>query len=57
MTEAIPPGATHALGETYYRKAVRGAYVWRRDRLGWAYMEDASARHAMRRARKLEQNA
>jgi hypothetical protein len=57
MTKAIPPGATHALGENFYRKAGRGAYVWRRDRLGWTYMEDTSARHAMRRARKLEQNA
>lgn len=57
MTTAIPPGATHALGENFYRKAGRGAYVWRRERLGWTYMEDTSARHAIRRARKLEQNA
>ena len=57
MTSKIPPGATHAIGETYYRKARGGAYYWCRNGRNWRYMEDKSARHALERARKLEKNA
>ncbi|MBV2131998.1 hypothetical protein KRX52_04195 [Pseudomonas sp. MAP12] len=51
----IPPGATHAHGQTYYRKRPQGgADVWCREKLGWKYMEDRSAKAAIRIAEKLE---
>ncbi len=54
----IPAGATHTLKGAYYRQARGGgAYVWCADRDRWVYMEDASARKALRRARPLEERA
>lgn len=49
----IPERATHAADGTYYRQAGRSAYVWCRTQHRWVYMEDASARKALRRATPL----
>lgn len=53
----IPAGATHTLKGAYYRQAGRSAYIWSRTQHRWVYMEDASARKALRRARPLEERA
>lgn len=50
---SVPPGATHANGDAYYKRASGGAYFWCRDRRRWVYMEDASARRALKRAVRL----
>lgn len=50
----IPAGATHEHEGTYYRQAGRSAYIWSRTRHRWVYMEDAGARKALRRAKRLE---
>lgn len=49
-----PPGATHALGCHYYRKRPQGgADVWCREHGKWRYMEDKSAKKAMKEATRL----
>lgn len=49
-----PAGATHALGNTYYRRRPQGgADVWCREHGRWKYMEDKSARKAMKEATRL----
>lgn len=54
MNVAKPTGATHVLGCHYYRQRTQGgADIWCRERRTWRYMEDRSAKKAMKEATKL----
>ncbi len=55
---SAPARATHAIGETYYRKRPQGgADVWCADRGRWVYIEDKSAKRVMRFGKRLESAA
>jgi len=49
-----PPKATHFNGAYFLRKAQGGAYFWCSREQQWRYMEDKSARKALKTAVRLE---
>lgn len=50
----IPAGATHAIGQTYYRKRPQGgADVWCREHQRWNHMEDKSTKKMLKEATRL----